>query len=665
MKKKIGLLLKLAVSRGGLSSVKAQVSNGEEANAVDANGNSLLMLAIRYKQIDICKYLLEVGADTGHKNNKKESVIDVAKISANSELTRLITSKATSQIEESYQTYTSSSFGTTKVIIDEAIDTDSSVNNLNGWESEDEVFKPEHDLTVETDLKQQNLAISKAKFKNIDESWDDVELELPLSRQLNPPQSVSDYNKLFDLFLVGIETGGISRDSLVAALDHYFISEVDSHFQIISEFFEAFGIQVLANLGTNAQQLIINSDQLSGRPEDTTDLEFVFQDFFERNIFGRDKILQLFLDASVDFDVVDKSREERFGQRMNSALKSLASLIAENCSIQEFLELNDHPIEGDLDNYDEEIEVDQGNETVGSNFFNYVRMILDGKELPQFVPRPNVGELGKLSLLTRQPSSIKNTLNKYLDARQDFINVNYRLVVHIGKKYRYSDLDDLDVLQEGCIGLIKAVEKFDYKLGYKFSTYATWWIRQVITRAIADQQSLVRLPVHVRDKLNKLRKAGTVAPNNLKKSDLLKYLSDETEYSEQEINKLNSFEQEYFPLHEYSELELIEKLSYYSQPQITPFEAIAKLSQKSAINELLLGLKNRERDVLSYRFGLYAGVEELTLEQVGYTYDVTRERIRQLEAKGLRSLRKARIRELFYDEDYFTKRNFDIKESES
>lgn len=251
-------------------------------------------------------------------------------------------------------------------------------------------------------------------------------------------------------------------------------------------------------------------------------------------------------------------------------------------------------------------------------------------------------EIGKVPLLTAEEEMELAVRMEEGDeaAKKRLSEANLRLVVSIAKRYVGRGMQFLDLIQEGNLGLIKAVEKFDYRKGYKFSTYATWWIRQAITRAIADQARTIRIPVHMVETINKLIRVQRQLLQEYGREPLPEEIAKEMHMPLDRVREIQKIAQEPVSLETPIGEEEDSHLGDFIQDDHIPVpaEQAAYTLLKEQINEVLDTLTERERNVLKLRFGLDNG-RGRTLEEVGREFNVTRERIRQIEAKALRKLR--------------------------
>ena len=341
----------------------------------------------------------------------------------------------------------------------------------------------------------------------------------------------------------------------------------------------------------------------------------------KKNVLEYQEISDFFKDSPLEVDQMEKV----FDFLEASGVDVLR--ITEN-SGDELLLDNDMDMDGMED--EEEVEIDKIDLSVpeGVSIEDPVRMYLK--------------EIGKVSLLSADEEiELAKRMEKGDEAaKKRLAEANLRLVVSIAKRYVGRGMLFLDLIQEGNLGLIKAVEKFDYRKGYKFSTYATWWIRQAITRAIADQARTIRIPVHMVETINKLIRVSRQLLQELGREPTPEEIAEEMDMPVDRVREILKISQEPVsletPIGEEEDSHLGDFIQDDNVP--VPADAAAFTLLKEQLVEVLSTLTDREQKVLRLRFGLDDG-RARTLEEVGKEFNVTRERIRQIEAKALRKLR--------------------------
>ncbi len=337
----------------------------------------------------------------------------------------------------------------------------------------------------------------------------------------------------------------------------------------------------------------------------------------KENVLELSEIEKVFADQGMELD--DDKTEKVFEYLEN---KGIVAMVPESDTEDDIiLDVEDEPTEEELENIEMAV-------PDGVSIEDPVRMYLK--------------EIGKVPLLTAEEE--KDLAMKMeagdMEAKKRLAEANLRLVVSIAKRYVGRGMLFLDLIQEGNLGLIKAVEKFDYRKGYKFSTYATWWIRQAITRAIADQARTIRIPVHMVETINKLIRVQRQLLQELGREPYPEEIAEKMGLPVERVREIQKISQEPVsletPIGEEEDSHLGDFIQDDNVP--VPAEAAAFTLLKEQLVEVLGTLTEREQKVLCLRFGLEDG-RARTLEEVGKEFDVTRERIRQIEAKALRNLR--------------------------
>ena len=340
-------------------------------------------------------------------------------------------------------------------------------------------------------------------------------------------------------------------------------------------------------------------------------------------------------------ELIEKGKKGALSSHdLDAALETVEFDIDTLDKLYETLEDNGIPLPGDISSAEmSEIENEVEHFGAGEN----MKHILEQEGLAVDDPvRMYLKEIGKVPLLTseREHELAERMANGDEDAKSELVEANLRLVVSIAKRYVGRGMYFLDLIQEGNLGLMKAVDKFDYTKGYKFSTYATWWIRQAITRAIADQARTIRIPVHMVETIHKVSRYSRQMLQELGREATAEEIGEKMGMSAEKVREILKIAQDPVsletPIGEEEDSHLGDFIPDDDTP--APAEAASATILREVIERELHTLTPREEHVIKLRFGLYDG-RTRTLEEVGKQFDITRERIRQIEAKALRKLR--------------------------
>lgn len=365
----------------------------------------------------------------------------------------------------------------------------------------------------------------------------------------------------------------------------------------------------------------------------------------ENDVILLDEIYTLFMDLGIEvIDVKDSFMWENEGGETKKKKKPDVVRAVSETDGDETVDFDDKTFDADdkdLDVLDKKDDSDDDDSDEVDE--NERQKQINLAEISNDSVRMYLSEIGRVKLLTaKEEIQIARAISKGDNsAKQKLAEANLRLVVSIAKKYIGRGLSFLDLIQEGNIGLFRAVEKFDPNRGFKFSTYATWWIRQAITRAIADQARTIRIPVHMVETINKLTHTQRRLVQELGREPTAEELSAEMDMDIKKVRHILKISQDIISLEAPVGAEEDSKLGDFIEDDdaVSPVDATSKQILKENIHEMLKYLSPRERKIIEMRFGLVDGVGH-TLEEVGKEFGVTRERIRQIEAKVLQKLRE-------------------------
>ena len=678
--KNLSPLFRLALKSGALDAIALHIHRGESPNGRDAAGLTPLMIAAINNQQACCTRLISLGADVtllsaggrtavelavehGHltlasvlspPNSSNGDSLDAVSIHDTLQpapgLSHLVAPNgaALSEAENGTQDAVSFLSEDGEVLASATSDQPECIEELNGWAADETVSVPIHDPNCVAAAAEVQKRISEHRRVSDEIDWSAIEFDLPEACAREMSIRPEELTAIESLIASGLCDGYVTAGDLRRALDTDCARELVRAPDVME--------RILDDLG-----VLVECDGVAlplGIPHARDDELAEALDVLRDDLAQPPEPVDSYLTEARRYDLIKREDEERLGRQMDSALGELTRILASLsesdwllvapraivCSVVAELE----EVDDGTENAEpiELAEVQESADGAQGNFRSYVHSVRNGAPengRDAAVPRPTSVELtSMLDIAVRLDAgaAMTSSIAAYETARDRLVTANLRLAISLAHKYRYSGLPLEDLIQEANIGLMRAAERFDFRRGFKFSTYATWWIRQGMSRSVQDTSRTIRVPVHQGDKIYQVDRArreleygrsGKVRPEEIA-HHLSLSLREVLQAIRSDI-RVVSFEDCGPGLEQYTPdpASIIDTTSDSSQTS-------CDFSLTAAIERMLVELDKRARQVIIARFG-FDGADGKTLEEVGQQFDLTRERIRQIEAKALSRLR--------------------------
>jgi len=679
----IGVLLKLAALSGATTAVRARLHKGDDVNGVDDRGRTALLLACSRGHVDCCQSLLDAGANPFAEDDEGNSFMSVASRSEAETMRALARRvdwgkgepKSIALADTVHQDAEIGQPDGAAPALDgepDDIGADGTGTTNDEWVVDAEPISPAHDPTCVDASIASHHALSIHRPIDHDDDWSDVDVLLPetaaLSVKLTDPQLRSVVARLIR---VALEVGCVPPDEITAAAALFPYDEPGEDPDVVRRLETLIGVLggAVEDGAWEVAQKETDSDALL---EEETEEALAY---FAMLSSSRHDALRVYWREAQTTDLLTAERELELGAAIDAARNdALAAITRSRDSAQLFKMLERQEREVD--------DQDTGNEpaasTQGASPANTTPMADDAAATPplqvgnsdqllsvgvsdassrsiESSADPEIGtpEVGRTFVTEQKLRAVGEALcgssdtraigadvlaatSRLRAARDILVTSNLRLVLSIARKYTWSSMSFSDLVQEGNLGLIKAAEKFEYRRGLRFSTYATWWIRQAVSRAIADQARTIRIPVHMLEALHKVQTLARKLEQQVGSAPSAQFLAEGLGMTERDVRKALAVPGEPLRIGELGDTGMDPCVAEaIADTSPTPEDTLELTSLQEAIRHQLDHLKPKEALILRMRFGIPDG-DEHTLEEVGLRLEVTRERVRQIEAKVMK-----------------------------